>query len=179
MANRILITGLIALLSSPAAAATVSFDDGTSSISWGADRSVTGAGGYRVTAEGRDALQPDGRTLVAAFGFFNDTILGRGHSRTFSGSVIDGDVSFRLTLDVDTTWNKGGPVDDLWSLSVDLPDGYSLTYDRWSVPEGQWGRAWITRAADPVPPPPAPVPLPAAGLLLAGGLAALWMRGRR
>lgn len=176
MANRILITGLIALLSSPAAAATVAFGGGSSSISWGADRSVTGAGGYRVTAEGRDAPQPDGRTLVAETAFFNDTILGRGHSRAFSGSVIDGDTTFRFSLAVDTTWNKGGPVNDLWALSVDLPDGYSLAYDRWSVPEGQWGHAWIYRAADPVPPSPAPVPLPAAGLLLAGGLAALWMR---
>ena len=168
-----LLMGLV--LACPAHAATVHFDTGTSSITWGAARSLTGAGGYRVTAEGRDELQDDGRTLVAALAVFNDTITGRGHSRSFTGSVIDGETAFDFALRVDTTWNRGGPVDDLWSLSLDLPEGYALAYDRWSVPEGEWGRAFIYRDAEPVEPPvpPAPVPLPAAGLLLAGALALL------
>lgn len=162
-----------------AQAATVTFDTGGTAISWGGALSLTGAGGYRVTAEGRDAKQPDGSTLVGQFSFFNDTIWGRGHSRSFGGSVTDGAISFSFGLTVDTTWNRPLPLSDTpdaWALSVDLPGGYRLAYDRWLVPEGQWGHAWIYREADPTP---APVPLPAAGGLLAAGLAWLGLRKRR
>ena len=175
----ILFASALALLAAPASAATVALDGGTSAISWGGDRSLTGAGGYRVTAEGRDELQKDGSTLIGEFGFFNDTIAGTGHSRSFEGSITDDALSFSFTLSIDTTWNRPLPLSDTpdaWLLSIDLPEGYRLAYDRWLVPEGQWGHAWIYRDAEITP--PAPVPLPAAGGLLAAALAWLGLRKR-
>lgn len=166
---------LLALLAAPASAATVQFEQPV----WG--KSIVGGSAYRLTATGQDVAQPDGSTLIASFAFYNCICAGTGHSRSFSGSITDGALTFGFSLDVDTTWNRPFPTSntpDEWALSVDLPEGYRIAYDRWSVPEGAWGHAWIYREADPTP-APVPVPVPATGGLLAAALAWFGLKRRR
>ena len=172
-------------LASPATAAKVAFDPGPLTT-WGKHLSLSGQGGYKVTAEGRDQRMDDDSTLVAAFGFFNDRtmcVIRCGQARSFTGSIFDGETTVSWGISAIIRQN---PALDSWSMWVQSDDPAVeyrmdfgvLTGGTGDVQEVAWDYTYVYRlpVAWVEPEQPAPVPLPGAGWLLACGLGALALR---